>query len=411
MSTVLEAVRLNHPQAVASITLRRNALLPVAVPEWQRGRDREYADAPAAYSIADARSRVLTVQARLSSDVPARRLEVRAVALAEPAVPDWWQQLQVASAATWPALYDALLARSNGRRAQHVLGSSAPVMVDFDAGGDSGWRTFELPAARVAEASVGINDIAWLWQFREPNGTWRSLAETRHRIYVLLDRPTEPWVHDAEPLTETQLVWTEVLDFACTWAAGATNVHEAAAAMTARVYALGAGLVQYGCPILALSQYSWPFFDCTAWLELLRGGLGNGPYVNCSDCATVTSSFANALGCDLWQSKMGNFAPFALNPILAIGSGTWQVACGWGAFNYHEVAWTGACSAADSVYDSCLCVSGTSFPDLPPSFPLLPVAMRFGWLGEDGYRYRLAAPLGRVNCEPQPHTRQRRFVV
>ena len=51
------------------------------------------------------------------------------------------------------------------------------------------------------------------------------------------------------------------------------------------------------------SHYSLPDFDGTAFRDRLRGGIGNGVYVNCSDCATIVASFANALGCELWESK------------------------------------------------------------------------------------------------------------
>jgi hypothetical protein len=59
-----------------------------------------------------------------------------------------------------------------------------------------------------------------------------------------------------------------------------------------------------------------------------------GIYVNCSDCATFVSTFANVLGCNLWQSRMG--FGFDLNKLLGIGSNVWQTCCGWVSFNYHS---------------------------------------------------------------------------
>ena len=93
-------------------------------------------------------------------------------------------------------------------------------------------------------------------------------------------------------------------------------------------------------------------------------------YVNCSDCATFTSTFSNVLGCDLWQSRMGPpVGQFALNDMLAIGSNVWQTACqgidGWsGSFSYHEVAWKGACLADDHIFDACLQVDGDADPTM-----------------------------------------------
>jgi hypothetical protein len=183
----------------------------------------------------------------------------------------------------------------------------------------------------------------------------------------------------------------------------------AAAMVTQAVYTLGPTIVTYDCPGGGSSHYSFPDFECSQFVERLRGGIGNGIYVNCSDCATIVGSFANVLGCELWQSRMG--WGFDLNELLAIGSNVWQTACGWSSFNYHEVAWTAACTVNDDVYDACLRVDGDNDPTAPPRVPLLPQHLRFGNPGDLLYRDRLASPSGRPNCNPQPATRQRRFVV
>ena len=154
---------------------------------------------------------------------------------------------------------------------------------------------------------------------------WHHFAITRHRLYFVLNVPTGPWNADTG---EYPAPWADVLDYACRWAEGATSTDMAAAMITQNVYALGPSIVTYDCPGGGSSHYSLGNFDCTAFIERLRGGIGNGIYVNCSDCATIVSTFANAVGCDLWQSRMG--WGFALNELLAIGSSTWQTACGWG---------------------------------------------------------------------------------
>ncbi|MFN2169236.1 MAG: hypothetical protein ACK2U9_23625, partial [Anaerolineae bacterium] len=170
-------------------------------------------------------------------------------------------------------------------------------------------------------------------------------------------------------------------------------------------------LIGYDCPGGGLTHYTSLFapntFDCTAFLDRLRGGFGRGYYVNCVDCATIVSTFANSLGCDLWQSAMFGERPFGLNPVLAVGSNVWQTPCGWGSFPYHEVAWKGACTAGDEVFDACLQINGGS--SIVSPVPLLPAGIRFGEIGDGLYRDRLATPAGRVNCAPQPQfTRRRR---
>jgi hypothetical protein len=228
---------------------------------------------------------------------------------------------------------------------------------------------------------------------------------------VLLDLPTAPWQQAPGAMA---LPWTEVLDHACRWAAGATTVDGAAAAVTRAVYNLGPATVRYDCPGGGATHYAYPAFDCTAWLDRLRGGLGNGIFLNCTDCATIVSTFANALGADLWQSRMAS--NFALNPILAIGSSIWEPACrsaGWlgGAFSYHEVAWKGACDINDAVFDACLQVDGDADPTTAPHTALLPINVRFGNPGDGDYRDRLCTPAGRPNCNPQPATSRTRRTV
>ena len=117
-------------------------------------------------------------------------------------------------------------------------------------------------------------------------------------------------------------------------------------------------------------------------------------------------------GCDLWQSRM--LSGFALNEILAIGSAIWQTACGWGSFNYHEVAWLGGCTQNDPVWDACLQVDGDADPTTAPHTPMLPVNLVFGATGAGLYRDRLCTPAGRPGPNTgtrYPHTPNRSLMM
>jgi len=152
-----------------------------------------------------------------------------------------------------------------------------------------------------------------------------------------------------------------------------------------------------------------PRFLCDAFLDRLRGGEGAGPLVNCSDCATIVSTFANLIGADLWQSKMGMVATgFQLNPILAIGDDQWSTV--WGSFAFHEVAWSGDCTEIDTVYDACLQTDKDQNPTKAPHVPSLPVNMVFGTPGSGQYRDQIASPTDRDKCVPQPAFRVRRSI-
>lgn len=404
MSIQLLAIKFNHDPTWATndaLNLRRNASEFVDVPEWRRGVCVKPEDSPAAYAQRQVRGHAVTVQARFrTTDPTVNHAEIRALdATIDPPGPQGCLGLfQRILRSLFRALYGG------------VLGELGSLTVPFAANGESAFESFSLRYARLDLARVGTYTNRWRWQYRlTPSHPWRDFELTSHRIYVVHDIPSAPWQQTPYSASNTQLLWTDVLDYACTWAHGAATAEEAAAGVTRGVYELGPTTVTYDCPGGGSSHYSAPAFNCTAFIERLRGDPGNGVYVNCSDCATFVATFANALGCDLWQSRMGY--GFALNPLLPIGSSTWQTACGWSGFSYHEVAWTGACDVNDNVYDACLQVDSDPDPTAPPHWPELPRRMRFGNPGDADYRDRLAAPAGAPNCDPQPGTRQRRAVI
>ena len=399
MSVQLLAVEFNHDSTSASadaLNIRRNATTFVAVPEWQRGVSVNPEDSPAAYALARVHGNVVTIQAQFRTTTPLlTSVEIRALdADAQPPVGTGCLGI-ILRIIYW--LFRALFG--------NVLGEPAARSVTFGAGGLSGLESFTLKHTRLDTAPVGVYTTRWRWQYRAKKGGWHDFDTSTHRIYLVLDTPAGPWQQAPYNAANTQLPWTEVLDYACAWARLATTADEAAAKVTAAVYDLGPGTVTYDCPGGGASHYSAGVFNCTAFLDRLRGGAGNGQYVNCSDCATFVSSFANAVGCNLVQGQMGY--SFQLNPLLAIGSNVWQTACGWGGFSYHEVAWDSV-GVSGNVWDACLQVDGDADPTTAPQTPLLPVKLRFGNPGDMMYRERLS-PGG--NCDAQPGTAQRRSLV
>lgn len=389
MSLNLLAIVFDHEQGAASdaLSIRANASFLVAKPEWQAGLTVNAEDSVAAYSIGDTLGRRIAIQVRIaSSDRRLISAEVRAV--------------------------------SPRPGCTSVLGEVSPQRLNFGPSGDSGFQLFELKNHSLWTRGVGVDYLTWRWQFRgSPGLPWTTFAETQHKIYTVLSAPTAPWTQAPVEGANVQLPWTEVMDYACRWARGTHTPDAAAVAITRAVYNLGPEIIEYACEAQAGSHYTtFPFqyFECTKFLERLRGGRGWGQFVNCTDCATIVSTFANILGCDLWQSRMapnlaGGFL-FAMNAVLTIGSSVWQTACTWPGFSFHEVAWKGACTADNEVFDACLQVDGDADPSSPPHVPLQPVNMRFGRPGDGLYRDRLAGPNGTFDCEPQPLSRIRRFV-
>jgi hypothetical protein len=407
----LDSIAFNHDSSAATydaINLRKNASFWLTVPEWQRGVSVLPEDSTAAYAVAQVGTNTVTIQAVLScTDPSVHHAWIRAVdAVVDPPPP--------LGCLGWIiVLIRAILRALFG----NVLGEVRNREVTFSAG-QTGPLSFELIHTKLAHAVVGPHTTKWRWQYKlKKKDPWVDFQQTEHRIFVILDLPTAPWQQTPYQQNNRQLPWTDVLKYACQWGLGATTQVAAATGVTRGVYQLGPAVVSYDCPGGGSSHYSWGGFDCVAFIDRLQGGFGNGYYVNCSDCATFVSTFANILGCDLWQSRMSDngFVGFGLNPMLGIGSNTWEPCChgepGWGdAFSYHEVGWTAGCTASDRVYDGCLQVDGDADPTAAPHTALLPTDMVFGNTGDGTYRDRLATPSGRPHCNPQPATRQRRAV-
>ncbi|WP_299657844.1 hypothetical protein [uncultured Tateyamaria sp.] len=378
MTVTLASITFNHDPASSrrgALNIRRNGSDPGRVPEWIKGDPEVF---PAAYAISDALSARIDVAIDLLGPSNTR-VFVRAVP-------------------TNPLEFN-------------ILGPTETATVNFAANGKRNGLRLTLQAPALVQTGVGAFDVNWTWQYKESfAGPWNDFETTRHRIYVILRQPTRPWVQTPFTAANTQLPWAEVLEWACRWAAFTHTPDAAATAITAAVYNLGPRRVAYDCRGGNPTNYSFPEFDCSAFLERLAGEYGRGPRVNCTDCATIVSTFANVLGADLWQSRMFNqIVPFRCNLMRPIGAPFFGPVCGTGFFNYHEVAWEGACSDLDEVYDACVAV----FFPAPPSVGLsafMPSDINFGWSYASSYRDFLVSPESRYICQAQPTTRRRRLV-
>lgn len=336
----LVAISFNHDSASLSgdaMDIRKNFTQTVAVPEWTAGETLP-TDSPAVYAIKETHGRAITIKAKFTvSSNSVTRAQVRARG-------------------------GGALGQLDPQTITLANGVSVPEFVSF-----------ELRDHLIGADGINVEDITWEWEFRCCGGSkWEPLATTRHRIYIVLEEPNLPW---KQPASDTQNPWTEALDYACVWAAGKQNRDDAASAITQAinatlglVYDNAAGASHYTSGGLA-------FFELTQFLSYLKNGTGLGNIVNCTDCATITTTFSNLVGCDLHASKMGSF--FDLTPFRGIGAAGF-VCPGFGCgFSFHEVAWKGANGNADSLFDACLRVDGDSNPWSAPYTEQFPVNIIF----------------------------------
>jgi hypothetical protein len=153
-------------------------------------------------------------------------------------------------------------------------------------------------------------------------------------------------------------------------------------------------------------------FDCSAFVERVLGGEGNGPFVNCTDCACMVSTLANVLGAQLWQSRLGSYVPaFMTRDIRTIGGVRWQSPCGLGlGFMFHEVAWSNPATEFDAVWDASLLVNADQRP-FGGVVPLLPANLGFGVPFGGLYRSMLAQPQDQFTCQARPEERRCRSLM
>lgn len=367
-------------EAVDALTIRRNFSVSISSPEWTKGTTGAAA-ARCAYAISAIAGKTPTIQATFTI-----------------------------SAATTQTV--EIQATGGG-----ILGAIDPTAINFSGGGPV-TQTLSLTHQTLAGGGVQRQDVSWVWQYRVAGGSWTTITTTNHRVYVLMCVPRLPWQQGANRLN-LQLPWTDVLDYACQWAAGATSQDTAMSLITTKVNQ-GIGL-QYDV-VNGASKYTdnvpSQSFLCTQFLAYLSTGGGNGKVVNCTDCATLVTSFANILGCNVFASTMADEMPpkngFACNQILAIGYTTWKPPF-QGNFSYHEVAWTDAGSYTDPLYDACLQYdSGPNPWETSGHTAALPVKAPFTTLGTtpslpvptpftpSSYRERLCAntTAGIGSCRP-----------
>src|ERR1043165_92159 len=319
----IQAIKFNHDPNSAqydALTIRKNETEDIAVPEWEVDGSGVLQTSAAAYARSQGNN--LKIAVRLQRHNPA----VRSVQLSG--------------------------------QSGSVLGNVATQPIVFAQGSDlSAFVLLPLSNAKLSTAAVGKSQITFVWTLTATltNGPTQTFTQrTTHTIYTLLEKPKAPWGPQDAP-DDFEFPWTDVLDWACKWAAGATNRVDVATSLTNKFSSFGhAGRVQYDRNDTS-SHLVIPGTDRFGVTDFLaQFGSQSVCKVNCTDCAILVSSFANILGCDLYQSQM--LPRFDSNPVLLIG----QPQQGRESFEYHEVAWEDPCDANARLFDCCLEVDGDS---------------------------------------------------
>lgn len=391
----LRAVKFNYDEASAvhdAMNIRKDYGTPVDVPEWQRGVSVYPEDSPAAYSVKETKGKTLTIQAAFAlTDPGTNQLDIRAV---DPAGKTWWPPWLV-------FLYLLLLLILGLPIPLNVLGRVRERSVTFAPDGTTAFVTFELHTVLIwglkwlwfQRAFVGIFDVTWRWQWRSGSGSWNDFDVSRHRIYVVVQQPRGPWTQDT---SKPELwPWTDALEYACSWAQGATSLDEAAERIT---YAVNRHPLQSYTPA---TIFGFGNYYLGSYLNKLGGGASF--VMNCTDCADAVTTLSNLMGCNLWE---GRFFDMATRDFLTLGGNPSQLSdwvdWDWG---YHEICWRDSIGVNEEIYDGCLQVDMDNDDDDDVHVGRLPVRMRFGTSGPTDYRRRLIKS-GTGNLEGTPRRRE-----
>jgi len=382
MKVTLEAIKFNHRANSATndgFSIRHNENRHVLSPEWQLGTTQNSEDAPAAYALDQISNNTLTIQARITcSDPTVTSIWIRTLdGNIFPEKPGISRFARFALSVFRPLIRAVVQ--------PNILGVVTAKEVKPSSGPDD-FQDFELAGVRLPQAGVGVNEIIWRWQFSTDGSDWTDIATTRHRIYSVFKLPTGAWQPNSNDPSNNQLPWTEVLEYACRWGAGAQDERAIAAQITSSVNLLGPAFIEYDNASAGSTHYTYndpPTFDCQRFLNLLNGASTEweDKNVNCDDCAAMVSSFVCILGYGLPVSAMKPVNPpkFFLRSHKKIGAGDFDPI---DSFFHHTVAWQGG--EQDEVSDACIAL------DTNESGVGLPVALLAANLPFGIYRHLLA---------------------
>ncbi len=394
-SISLEAIAFDHDPTSASadaLSVRRRARTSSCPPEWLREVTRdEHGASVAAYARDQVAGSTVHIKARLryesdedfnSHTWMAPQVRIRTLDSA-------------AARGCLTAVFDAFTGDTTPPPAPGVLGTVAPTETLLLLGGNHE-VLLPLTGTRFDVVGVGTHDIGWIWQYQwVGESTWHTFATTKHRIFTVLDEPTAPWGQPANLAADRSLPWVSALGVACRWASGAQTLDEAAGAITRQLYNDGA--FTYDAAGGGSARYAFGDLDLTGALDRLSGGVGNGPYVNCSDCAALVSTLSNLLGHRLGQGRfdwgVGN------GSLRLIGDPSWGLSS---PFDWHEVAWQGTNQRSDRVWDACAELDMDAAPNVAPHLADNPTGIPHSEPFLNSYVWRVTTPVVLIGGDYPP---------
>ncbi len=244
--------------------------------------------------------------------------------------------------------------------------------IDGDAAFADG-STIALHTITSPVPAVGRYDVEWAFRFeaRAPGGEWHLVpgrAPVRVRLYGLVGPPV--FGFDTIP----HRAWVDIVDTIAGWVDGSADDWERVAArvVSGVYYELG---LRYDTARGAsfYTSYSRSGYRDAVFSAQSFQLRSNGTIVNCSDAASILTTYANMVGIDLRYHILTNRfgGGFDLNYIRAIGMPAFDDTpfdSGRGGFNYHAIVG----SRDGRTWDATLALDGDADPASAPHSLLLP---------------------------------------
>ncbi len=231
-------------------------------------------------------------------------------------------------------------------------------------------ETVKLRLDASPVANVGRYDLTLKWKFEaKGDDGWKAIPgatqEAKVRLYGVLGNDIGT--------TAPNLPWVAIVDAATAKINGATKdpvevrkllVQMVYEELTLK-YDRRNGASYY---TNYTSGYTGARFDLTSFLKRSRGNT-----VNCTDCASILSTYTNMVGAPLKYAIITGppgTSGFSLNPIMGIGSTTFGSPFDSGrfSFSYHAVT---SHDGAKTINDATLALDGDADPKLAPQTKLL----------------------------------------
>jgi hypothetical protein len=240
------------------------------------------------------------------------------------------------------------------------------IVVDGTPGADTSTiAAGEKTTVRLATtpvAAIAKNDVAVHWKFeaKTESGEWAEIpgadATATLRIYGVLG--------NTQGTTAPNLPWVAVVDDATHAINGtASDVNGARGALVKHIYEELSLTYDRAEGASHYTDYAQGFGGGASFslAHFLKRDFGK--IVNCSDCASILSTYANMIGANLHYAIIE--ANFTLHPIEGIGSTTFGSPFDSGrmGFSYHAVT---SGDATKTIDDATLAVDGDADPSTAP---------------------------------------------